>query len=559
VTQTDVTAPGFTVSGLSVHGPDGVIVEPLDLTVPPGRMLAIIGESGSGKSMTARAITGLLPRGVTAEGQAVVGDFSYSLAQRSESAWSRVRGRRAALLLQDPFTSLSPLYRCGDQIRWTIQAQAQAAGSARPNGRALRDEVARRLDEVHLLARVAAQYPFELSGGMRQRVAIAAALAASPELLIADEPTTALDASTQGEVLDLLRELQLAHKMSLILISHDLGVVGGRADDVLVMRRGEIVERGSAEQVLNHPAHEYTRALIDANPALADPIPPLATPDAVLLAAAGISKSFGSTAAVVDASVDVAPGEVVAIVGESGSGTSTLARCIAGLETPDHGSVELAGQTLSASRRGRSPGQIQIVFQDPYSTLNPAFTVDASLTEAVRAGGTSQGKDVAARVGELLSLVGLDPELRTRRPAQLSGGQRQRVAIARALAPNPQVLICDESVSALDVSVQAQILALLDNLRDTLNLAMLFITHDLGVVARIANRVVVLRDGRIVERGTTEHVLTAPDHPYTQMLLAAAQRDSMSRPDADGSGDAERGGNGERGGDGHRTKTGEPA
>jgi peptide/nickel transport system ATP-binding protein len=226
-----------------------------------------------------------------------------------------------------------------------------------------------------------------------------------------------------------------------------------------------------------------------------------------------------------DVSIDVAPGEVVAIVGESGSGKSTLARCIAGLEVPDAGRIELDGKPLPPGRKGRTPGQIQIVFQDPYSTLNPAFTVGAALTEALRAGGKS-----TTRVEELLTLVGLDPALRKRRPAQLSGGQRQRVAIARALAPEPRVLICDESVSALDVSVQAQILALLDSLRESLDLAMLFITHDLGVVARIANRVVVLRDGAIVENGTAETVLTKPTHPYTQLLLAAAQRDSMSRP-----------------------------
>ncbi|WP_417563326.1 ATP-binding cassette domain-containing protein [Microbacterium sp.] len=527
MTAQTATSTGFTVSGLTVHGPDGVIVAPLDLSVPAGRMVAIIGESGSGKSMTARAITGLLPRGVTGEGAADVAGYTYDLAQRGEGAWSRVRGRRAALLLQDPFTSLSPLYQCGEQICWTLQARAQAAGTARIGAKTLRAEVARRLDEVHLSARVAGQYPFELSGGMRQRVAIAAALAASPQLLIADEPTTALDASTQGEVLDLLRELQLAHHMSLILISHDLGVVGGRADDVIVMRRGEVVERGSAEQVLRHPSHEYTRALIDANPALADPIGPLTGGETALLTATDITKSFGGTVAVRGASVDVAAGEVVAIVGESGSGKSTLARCIAGLERPDEGRVELDGAVLSSSRRGRTPGQMQIVFQDPYSTLNPAFTVGAALAEAVRASGTRT--DITARVDELLTLVGLDPALRARRPAQLSGGQRQRVAIARALAPEPRVLICDESVSALDVSVQAQILSLLDHLRETLNLAMLFITHDLSVVARIANRVVVLREGTIVERGTTAHVLTTPDHAYTRLLLAAARRDSMAQ------------------------------
>ena len=520
-------ATGFSVSGLTVQGPDGAIVHPLDLAVPPGTMTAIIGESGSGKSMTARAITGLLPRGVTAQGKAVIDEVAYDLSDRSEGAWARIRGRRAVLLLQDPFTSLSPLYRCGEQIQWTLRASRAASRGEGPGG-GLRDEVVRRLDEVHLPARVASQYPFELSGGMRQRVAIAAALAAAPRLLIADEPTTALDASTQGEVLDLLRELQLSHRMSLVLISHDLGVVGGRADDVIVMRHGEVVERGTTERVLTAPEHAYTRALIDANPALADPVAPLADAPRPVLSASGVSKRFGANLALRAASVDVSAGEVVAVVGESGSGKSTLARCIAGLERPDEGTVELDGAPLPAGRRGRTPGQIQIVFQDPYSTLNPAFTVGSALAEALRAGGRA-----TTHVDELLALVGLDPALRDRRPAQLSGGQRQRVAIARALAPEPKVLICDESVSALDVSVQAQILALLDDLRARLDLAILFITHDLGVVARIANRVVVLWDGAVVERGTTQHVLTAPDHEYTKMLLAAAQRDSMKRSTSD--------------------------
>jgi peptide/nickel transport system ATP-binding protein len=384
--------------------------------------------------------------------------------------------------------------------------------------------VERRLAEVQLPARVARQFPSELSGGMRQRVAIAAALAAEPRLLIADEPTTALDASTQGEVLDLLRGLQATHRMGLILISHDLGVIEGRADRVLVMRNGEVVERGETAQVLRSPQHPYTRALIEANPSVGDAVPASATGRPPVLVAEGLSKSFAAAAALTDASVDVAAGEVLAIVGESGSGKSTLARLIAGLEIPDAGRVILDGRQLPAGRRGRRPQEIQIVFQDPYSTLNPSFTIRQSLEEALRAGGSREHT-----VTELLDLVELDPALAERRPSQLSGGQRQRVAIARALAPNPQVLICDESVSALDVSVQAQILDLLARLRDELGLAMLFITHDLGVVARIADRVVVLRRGEIVERGETTRILREPTHEYTRLLVSAAQQDSLRR------------------------------
>lgn len=516
---------GVEVRGLTVQAPDGSdIVEPLNLDIPPGRTLAIIGESGSGKSMTARAITGLLPRGVTAAGEATIDGEHTDLSSQDPAVWSRVRGRRAVLLLQDPFTSLSPVIRCGEQIAATIVARQRAIG-APALSRAARDaEVVRRLDEVRLPASVARRFPSELSGGMRQRVAIAAALAAEPRLLIADEPTTALDASTQGEVLDLLRELQRKHDMSVLLISHDLGIIGGRADEVLVMKRGQIVERGLVEQVLGAPTHPYTRALIDANPSLDETSPPVEGSGQSLLVATGMTKHFGRNTALNDASVDVKAGEIVALVGESGSGKSTLARCIAGLERPNAGSVSLDGLTLPQGRRGRTPQQMQIVFQDPYSTLNPVFTVGQALAEALSASG--RGAD---EVPELLQLVDLDPSFAARRPSQLSGGQRQRVAIARALAPRPCVLICDESVSALDVSVQAQVLDLLTRLRDELGLAMLFITHDLAVVARIANRVVVLRGGEVVEAGATETVMRSPAHPYTRMLVHAAREDSVHR------------------------------
>ncbi len=522
-------AAAVVVTDLSVTASERTLVSPLSFEVAPGEMLAIIGESGSGKSMTARAITGLLPRGVHAEGSAHIDEHRYDLSSDSDSSWSEVRGHRAVLLLQDPFTSLSHVLRCGEQIAMTIEARLRRAGRARISNAQIRDEVTKRLAEVHLPARVARQYPSELSGGMRQRVAIAAALAAEPRLLIADEPTTALDASTQGEVLDLLRELQVAHRMALILISHDLGVISGRADRVIVMQHGEVVERGETERVLGAPEHPYTRALIAANLSISDaprdagqhaagPVAP------ALLEAVDISKSFGQHQALAHASISVGAGEVLAIVGESGSGKTTLARSIAGLDTPDTGEIRLDGRVLPAGRRGRAPGEIQVVFQDPYSTLNPAFTIGASLEEALRA-----GSDRSRTAAELLTLVELDPALASRRPSQLSGGQRQRVAIARAIAPSPRVLICDESVSALDVSVQAQILALLGRLRDELDLAMLFITHDLGVVARIADRVAVLRLGELIEQGTTAEILRASQHPYTQQLVAAAERDSVAR------------------------------
>lgn len=513
---------GVSVAALSVSSASGQLVAPLSFTVAPGETLALIGESGSGKTMTARALTGLLPKGVRASGKAEIAGHSINLTSPGEDAsWHSVRGRLAVLLLQDPFTSLSPVLRCGKQLALTIRAREKSRGNT-ISKKALAAEVTQRLAEVQLPERVAKQYPTELSGGMRQRVAIACALAADPQLLIADEPTTALDASNQGEVLDLLRELQRKHNTSIILISHDLGVIRGRADSVIVLRNGEAVESGRTAAVLGSPQHEYTRNLIAANPSLAEATERNTTATGTeLFSGNNISKSFGDFQALQDVSLTVGEGEIVALVGESGSGKSTLARIIAGLSTPDAGTMRLQGKELAAGRKGRTPGQVQVVFQDPYSTLNPSFTVAQTLEEARQAGGANP-----PTAQQLLELVELDPALASRRPSQLSGGQRQRVAIARALAVSPALLLCDECVSALDVSVQAQVLQLLSTLRAELGLGMLFITHDLGVVARIADRVLVLKQGEIVEQGPVSQVLGSPQHEYTKSLVAAAEREN---------------------------------
>ncbi|WP_448005970.1 ATP-binding cassette domain-containing protein [Agromyces bauzanensis] len=513
-----MTAP-VEIRGLRITGPAGEVVRPIDLELNPAETVALIGESGSGKTLTAKSLIGLLPAGFRAHGEIRLGGRVIRLDE-PDAAWRTVRGRSVSLLLQDPFTSLSPVHRCGEQIGWTIDAL---------HGRLARRDRARRilerLDEVRLPARTARAYPHELSGGMRQRVAIAAALASDPALLIADEPTTALDASNQAEMLDLLRALQDARAMSLLLISHDLGLVRGRSERVLVMCRGEVVERGATADVLGNPQHAYTRALIAADPALgasdaARPARPLADRDP-LLAAEGIVKRFGERLVLDDVSVQVASGAVLGIVGESGSGKSTLARCIAGLEQEDSGVIRFAGDDLAPGRRSRTPGQMQIVFQDPYSSLNPMMTIGAILREALATVGRP-----ATEVAGILRQVGLPAEFSSKRPAQLSGGQRQRVAIARALAPRPRLLICDESVSALDVSVQAQVLDLLGRLRDDLGLAILFISHDLAVVRRIADTVTVLWEGRVVEQGTCVQVLEAPEHEYTRLLVAAAAREN---------------------------------
>ncbi|MGI5161708.1 ABC transporter ATP-binding protein [Microbispora sp. CA-102843] len=545
----------------------GVLVPGIDLTVAPGETVAIVGESGSGKSMTARALTGLLPEGVHATGRLELSGQAYDLAE-ARTPWQRIRGSQIALLLQDPFTSLSPVHRCGEQIGWALPRAGRAAG------------VARLLAEVGLPAEVAGRYPFQLSGGMRQRVAIAAALAAGPGLLIADEPTTALDVTTQHEVLELVAGLQRARQMGLILITHDLRLARARADRIMVMYAGRLVEEGPAAEVMDRPAHPYTARLAacdppvthrlpalptipgsvprpyavsgacafadrcdlaveacrTAEPALAavadghaaacvrpsdvrpvaEPRPPAVHPEAeaagpALLVVRGLTKKFpGSAAPALDGvDLEVAAGEAVAVVGESGSGKTTLARCVVGLERPDGGSVEFGGGATG-------PRRVQYVFQDPYSALNPGLTVGASLAEALKAAGRPRSE-----VPGLLDLVGLPAAYARRRPRALSGGERQRVAIARALAPGAEVLVCDEPVSALDVSVQAQVLNLLSDLRRDLGLTLLFITHDLAVARQVADRVYVMHRGRVVETGPVGGVLGAPAHEYTQRLLAS--------------------------------------
>ncbi|MCB0997894.1 MAG: ABC transporter ATP-binding protein [Acidimicrobiales bacterium] len=564
--------PVLEVSGLWVIGPNGPIVSHADLAVEPGRTLAIVGESGSGKSMTAKALTGLLPSGVHAEGTVAVDGTSLDLAGGAR-ALAAVRGRRVSLLLQNPFTSLSPVHRCGPQIAATLAVARDEVD----------DEVRRRLAEVDLPERVASMYPFELSGGMRQRVALAASLASDPLVLIGDEPTTALDVTTQREVLDLVARLQRERGMAFVLITHDLGVARERADEVLVMYAGRLVERGPTAELLGTPRHPYTAGLRDSDPPLVERLerlpsipgsvprawehpagcvfaprceradercrvdePTLGGTDAdgirawacwhplddraagvvvvtrtsptdegaptrPLVTVGGARRRFRHDAppALDDVSIVVGAGEAVGVVGESGSGKTTLARCLLGLERLDEGTIEWAADRPRATRA-------QIVFQDPSSALNPAMTIGAALGEALRAGG----QDPSA-VPRLLELVGLPVPYAKRRPRALSGGEQQRVAIARAVAPRPDVLVCDEPVSSLDVSVQAQILNLLNELRRELGLALLLITHDLAVARQVVDRVYVMHRGRVVESGAMDRLVAAPQHEYTQRLFAS--------------------------------------
>ena len=563
------------VTNLQVTGPSGPIVARMDLAVGTGETVAIVGESGCGKSMTAKAIVGLLPSGVTATGELRLGDLDVDLA-RGPAALAGLRGRRISLLLQNPFTSLSPVHRCGAQIVASL-----------PKARRTSAEVQRRLAEVDLPERVERQYPFELSGGMRQRVALAASLACDPDVLIGDEPTTALDVTTQHEVLELLKRVQEERGMALLLITHDLGVARERADRILVMYAGRLVESGPGSRLLASPRHPYTAVLRDSEPPLSqrverlatvagsvprpwevlnacafaarcpradqqcrDEAPPLLGGDAQvacwhplgpsdvappaapaatrpqraalapLVSVQGLGKRFSASAppALDGVSITVGVGEAVGIVGESGSGKTTLARCLVGLETPDAGHIDWTS-SLPPARRA------QIVFQDPHSALNPALSVGAALAEALRAGGRP-----AADVPELLDLIGLPQSYARRRPHSLSGGEQQRVAIARALAPRPELLICDEAVSALDVSVQAQILNLLGELLERLDLALLFITHDLAVVRQVASRLYIMKSGHVVDSGDTEAILSNPQHEYTRLLLSSVPgSESVSR------------------------------
>jgi peptide/nickel transport system ATP-binding protein len=594
--------------GISACLADGerTIVSDVELTVSEHETIAIVGESGSGKSMTAKALTGLLPERVVSSGNVMY--RGQNLLKLKERQLQRIRGTEVGLVMQDPFTMLNPLMRCGQHITELLRR----SDGKRLSRREERDEAIRRLAEVGINdPDVANSYPFQLSGGMRQRVGIAAALALDPRLLIADEPSTALDVTTQREILALLKRIQRARGMAMILITHDLRLAFSLCDRIYVMYAGSVVEVGPGSDVESQPLHPYTLGLLLSEPAVDRRLPELnaiggsvprpddvasicpfadrcpwaasvcrserppllrvrpdrhsacvrldeiepelrlaradAPPtqesvrapvsDGQLLFVQGVSKVFGTSGrgrvvrALSDVTLEMARGEAVGLVGESGSGKTTLGRCIVGLEQTSSGRVLVDGvdvtelSKLSGDARRRYRRTVQIVFQDPYSSLNPVRTVGATLSEAVAlVGGNRASRDVA----QLLELVGLPAGYARRKPVSLSGGERQRVAIARALAVEPQLLVCDEAVSALDVSVQAQILNLLRRLQDELDLAILFITHDLAVVRQIADRIYVLYRGEIVESGASDVLLDAPSHPYTRELISSIPRGSSS-------------------------------
>ncbi|PPK66177.1 ABC transporter ATP-binding protein [Actinokineospora auranticolor] len=511
------TEPLLAVEGLRVEFRvgRGVVeaVRGVGFTLTAGRCLAIVGESGSGKSVTARALLGLVGPGsrVSADRMELAGTDLRSLTERR---WRGVRGARIGLVSQDALVSLDPLRTVGAEITEVLR------NHPRPDAPTPVDLLAR----VHVPepAERARQRPHELSGGLRQRALIATGLAGGPAVLIADEPTTALDVTVQAKVLALLAE-ERDRGMAVLLISHDLPLVASFADDVAVMRHGRIVESGPVGQVLTAPRHEYTKTLLAAMPGAAPKPPPphrehveALRVDQVTLAHPGADPAIRR--GVFDVSFALAAGEVLGVVGESGAGKSTLAELLLGLRSPHQGVVTLGGQPWSRlSARDRRPlrRRVQLIQQDPLGSFDPRHRVERIIGDAL------PGPGRAARVGELLELVGLPDDVRSRHPRQLSGGQRQRVAIARALAPGPEVLVCDEPVSALDASVRARVLRLLLDLRRGLGVALVFISHDLGVVREVSDRVLVLRGGQVVEEGETERVFAEPAHEYTRELLAA--------------------------------------
>jgi peptide/nickel transport system ATP-binding protein len=542
-----MTAPGVglgrplvEVEDLRVRfGPDGPwVVKGISFAVHRGECLALVGESGSGKSVTSRALVGLA--GIRSEVRAQRLRFDgEDLFGFSERTWRRIRGTRIGFVMQDALGSLDPLHSVGQEIAEPLRLHTKL------DRREREAKVLELLKSVHMPEPElrAAQYPFQLSGGLRQRALIASAIACGPELLVADEPTTSLDASVQAQVLALLESLRTPER-AMIVISHDLAIVARLADRVAVMLDGAIVEQGPTEAVFRDPQHAYTKMLLAAAGAVHEraqrrprrPAPSLGAP--LVLQATGLTKIFKGPnrtkrTAVSAASFGLRRGETIGIVGESGSGKTTLARLILGLTKPDEGLLRLREKTwgdLSAREQREERRRIQVVFQDPLGSFDPRYTVERVLGEAIGVSGHyARREQRRTRAIELLELVRLDESYLERRPIELSGGQRQRVAIARALAAEPEVLVCDEPVSALDVSVQAQILDLLADLKERLHLSCIFISHDLGIVHRVSDRVLVMKDGVIVETGDVAQVFARPQHPYTRLLLSAIPRFEAER------------------------------
>ncbi|MBY4011050.1 ABC transporter ATP-binding protein [Rhodococcus fascians] len=518
-------SPILEVDNLTVGYGTTTAVRGISFTVERGEVLAVVGESGSGKSTTAHAVIGLL----AGNGRIRSGSVTFDgrrLDTASDKTLNRLRGRHIGLVPQDPTTSLNPVVRVGDQVAEVLRVHG-LADRRTAKLEAIRILTDAGLDNPEVRAR---QYPQDLSGGQRQRVLIGIALACRPELVIADEPTSALDVTVQRRILDHLDARLAETGAAVLLITHDLGVAADRADRLVVMSGGEIVETGPTAEVLANPTHPYTQKLLAAAPSLNSTLRPARTGAGdPILSVSSVSKRFAigrgvHLDAVRDATITVERGRTVSVVGESGSGKSTLARIAIGLETPSAGTVtfdgiDVTGLRGTASRELRR--RVQIVYQNPYASLNPKLRVGEIVREPLDAFKIGTSRDRSARAAELLDQVALSSDHLARRPAELSGGQRQRVAIARALALAPEVVVLDEPVSALDVSVQAQILSLLGDLQSEFGLSYLFISHDLAVVRQISDTVAVMQSGVIVEYGSTASIFDNPQQEYTRELLAA--------------------------------------
>ena len=545
--NTSVTAAGtplLHVENLRVSFGDADVVKGISFTTRVGRCLAIVGESGSGKSVTARTLVGLTGPNSNVRADRI--DLAgIDLTRQSERSWRAIRGREIGFILQDALVSLDQLRLVGDEITEPLRLHGWGTRASRRE-RAVELLGSVGVPEPEVKVR---QRPYELSGGLRQRALIASAIALDPKLVVADEPTTALDVTIQAQVLDLLAESK-ARGRSIILISHDLSVVARLADEVIVMRGGEVLEQGPAHQVLHQPRHEYTQALLDAIPSEHTRGIRLVRPaesesvvrrnrrpvdrDSSVLEARHLTKVFRGPdkvdrTVVDDVSFELLAGETLGIVGESGSGKTTSARIALALLQPTSGEVLLHRQqwsALSPAQRRPLRKRIGVIYQDPLSSFDPRWAVGRIITDALRTGSRppSSKAEARARAVRLLEQVGLGERHLASAPLRLSGGQRQRVAIARALAPEPEVIVCDEPVSALDVSIQAQVLDLLTDLQDELGVSYLFISHDLGVIHHMSDRILVMKEGRVVESGTADEVFERPRNPYTQRLLTALPR-----------------------------------
>ncbi|OCP00059.1 MULTISPECIES: ABC transporter ATP-binding protein [unclassified Ensifer] len=533
---------GLSVDALTPEGPRRVL-DAVSFDLLSGETLCIAGESGSGKSVTSLAVMGLLPKTSLRIASGSIRLQGRELSKLSNSAMRSVRGGDVAMVFQEPMTSLNPVMSIGEQLTEAIREHQGSEGTT-AGAVALR-----MLDAVHITepARRLTQYPHELSGGMRQRVMIAMALSCRPKVLIADEPTTALDVTVQAQILTLMKELKQEFGASIILITHDMGVVAQMADRVVIMQQGRVIEQGDVSPIFRAPRERYTQDLLAAvprlgahagtdgpprvGPATATPFTPVSGP---VLSVRDLVVHYGKkptgllggkkqTAAVSDVSFDIFPGETLGLVGESGSGKSTTGKAVLGL-IPFSGDVTIDGQDIGAlSQRQMRPVRrsAQMIFQDPYASLDPRMAVGAAIAEPLVIHGIGNRSERTDRVAELLRRVGLQPDAASRYPHEFSGGQRQRICIARALAVNPKLIVADESVAALDVSVRARVLDLMLELQETMGLAYLFVSHDMAVIERMSHHVAVMRGGRIVEMGTRRAVFEDPQDAYTKALMAA--------------------------------------